>query len=51
MAEASSAVLAGFELGTDAKIIRYPHRYSDPRGEVMWKRVTELLLAKERMTA
>jgi hypothetical protein len=39
MAEASTAVLSGFELGTDVKIVRYPDRYSDPRGEVMWARV------------
>ena len=36
-------VLAGFELGTDVKIVRYPDRYSDPRGEVMWRRVMKLI--------
>jgi hypothetical protein len=35
----------------DAKIMRYPHRYSDPRGKVMWKWVTELLQQRERLTA
>jgi DNA polymerase I len=43
MAEASRVVLAGFELRTDVSIIRYPDRYMDPRGAVMWERVTKLL--------
>jgi DNA polymerase I len=43
MAEASRVVLDGFELGTDARIIIYPDRYMDPRGEVMWDRVTRLV--------
>jgi DNA polymerase family A len=47
MAEASQTVLAGFELGTDATITRYPHRYSDGRGAVMWDRVCKLIAAAE----
>ena len=43
MAEASRVVLAGFELRTDFKIVRWPDRYMDPRGAVMWARVWELL--------
>jgi hypothetical protein len=43
MAEASRVVLSGFELGTDVSVTRWPHRYMDARGTVMWKRVTELL--------
>ena len=43
MAEASWIVLVGFELGTDAKIVRYPDRYMDPRGQVMWDRVMGLI--------
>jgi hypothetical protein len=43
MAEASRVVLDGFELGTEAADTRYPQRYMDPRGTVMWGRVTELL--------
>jgi DNA polymerase I len=43
MAEASRIVLDGFELGTDAKIVRYPDRYMDPRGQVMWDRVMGLI--------
>ena len=39
MDEASRAVLDGFEIRTDVHIVRYPDRYMDPRGEVMWNRV------------
>ena len=42
MAEASSIVLAGFELRTDAQIVRWPDRYQDPRGKRMWEVVTRL---------
>jgi DNA polymerase-1 len=43
MAEASHLVLDGFALRTDAKVIRYPERYSDPRGEAMWTQVWALI--------
>ena len=43
MAEASSVVLDGFELGSEAKIVRYPDRYMDPRGVVMLDRVMRLI--------
>ena len=43
MAEASRAVLSGFEIRTDANIVRYPERYADERGAVMWQRVMALL--------
>lgn len=43
MAEASRLVLSGFELGTDVSITRWPDRYMDPRGAVMWRRVVEIL--------
>jgi hypothetical protein len=42
MRQASEIVLAGFNLRTDAKVVRHPERYMDPRGEVMWKTVMEL---------
>src|SRR5262249_20499059 len=51
MAEASHVVLAGFELRTDYRIVRYPDRYMDGRGRVMWQRVVELLRQVERKTA
>ncbi len=43
MAEASSIVLAGFPLRSDAKLFRYPERFEDERGAAMWKLVLELL--------
>jgi hypothetical protein len=46
MAEASRFVLAGFELGTDVKIVRWPDRYVDPRGVEMWDRVCKLVAAE-----
>ena len=39
----SASLLGGFELGSDAKIVRWPDRYTDKRGEVMWDTVTRLL--------
>jgi DNA polymerase-1 len=47
MAQASDLVLDGFLLRSDAKIVRYPDRYSDERGERMWDRVMRLLDAEE----
>jgi hypothetical protein len=46
MAEASRIVLAGFELGTDVKIVCWPDRYADPRGVEMWDRVCKLVAAE-----
>ena len=43
MAEASRGVLGGFELRSDAKIVRYPERDVDPRGERMWSTVMQIL--------
>src|SRR4051794_33429542 len=43
MAKASRIVLDGFELRTDVNVIRYPDRYQDRRGAVMWDRVTRLI--------
>jgi hypothetical protein len=43
MAEASSEILGGFELATDVETIRWPQRYSDDRGAVMWRRIMGLL--------
>jgi hypothetical protein len=43
MREASMAVLAGFELRSDVKRIDAPERFNDPRGDVMWTVVNELL--------
>lgn len=43
MREASELVLPGFPLRTDAKIVGYPDRYMDARGETMWGTVFRLL--------
>ena len=43
MAEASRAVLGGFELNTDVHPVRYPDRYMDARGQKMWDRVCSLV--------
>ena len=47
MAEASTLVLAGFELATDVKVVRWPDRYADPRGVEMWNRVCRLVVEVE----
>ena len=43
MNEASAAVLSGFTLRSDVKLIEAPDRFNDPRGDVMWVVVNELL--------
>jgi hypothetical protein len=43
MARASSLVLGGPTLRTDAKTIVYPEHYSDSRGDEIWSHVTGLL--------
>jgi hypothetical protein len=48
MAEASCIVLAGFELRTDANVVRWPDRYMDPRGVRMWETVNKLVGAADR---
>jgi DNA polymerase I-like protein with 3'-5' exonuclease and polymerase domains len=45
MAEASAVVLSGFRLRSEARVIRWPDRYMDPRGEAFWGRVMGLLPA------
>jgi DNA polymerase-1 len=46
MAEASRIVLDGFEVRTDVKRVDYPDRWADPRGAVMWDKVTGLIAAR-----
>ncbi len=43
MADASAVVLDGFRLRSDAKVIRYPDRYTDERGGSVWKTVWEII--------
>jgi DNA polymerase I len=47
MAEASRFVLAGFELATEVKVVRWPDSYMDPRGRQMWDRVCSLVAQAE----
>jgi DNA polymerase-1 len=43
MSEAARVVLDGVDVGTEATTVIWPDRYADPRGSVMWGRVTALL--------
>lgn len=43
MRNASKLVLNGFEIRTDTKIVRWPDRYMDPRGERFWQTVFDLI--------
>jgi len=43
MVEASKIVLDGFALRTDSKVVCWPARYMDKRGQEMWSRVMRLL--------
>jgi hypothetical protein len=46
MREASELVLPGFPLRSEAKVVRHPDRYADPRGERFWATVWALLDAE-----
>jgi len=43
MREASKVVLGGFQLESDAKVVRYPDRYMDERGTEMWNLIMNQL--------
>jgi hypothetical protein len=43
MLRASEAVLAGFQLKSEAMVIRYPDRFDDERGREMWAWIAETL--------
>jgi hypothetical protein len=43
MSDASSAVLNGFKLRTEVKIVRFPDRYMDERGVKMWDTMQSIL--------
>jgi DNA polymerase I-like protein with 3'-5' exonuclease and polymerase domains len=43
MRKASSYVLSGFELRNDRKIVTSPERYMDPRGQIMWNTVMDIV--------
>jgi len=48
MREASAEVLGGFELRTEALIVRYPDRYMDKRGREMWDNVWSIIAEIEQ---
>jgi DNA polymerase I len=43
MERASEAITGGLRVRVDAKVVRWPGRFSDPRGEGMWRVVSRLL--------
>ncbi|WP_397533886.1 DNA polymerase [Roseateles sp.] len=51
MRQASAQLLDGFELRSDAKLIRAPERFCDERGTVMWETVQDLLRELDGETA
>jgi DNA polymerase I len=50
MRRASRVILSGIECRTDAKIIRWPDRYSDDRGVAFWVVVMGIMESKERVS-
>lgn len=43
MREASAIVLDGFTVRSEARVVRYPERFLEPKGVPMWNRVMTLL--------
>jgi hypothetical protein len=43
MRQASAIVLDGFDVRSEARVIRYPERFLEPKGVPMWNRVMSLL--------
>jgi len=43
MADASRAILNGFVLQTEAKIVKYPDRYVDERGIKTWNKIWDII--------
>jgi hypothetical protein len=41
--EDASEYVIGYKIRAEAKIIRHPDRYTDPRGEAMWKTVWDII--------
>jgi hypothetical protein len=50
MQEASELVLPGFPLRTEAKVFRWPERFSDKRGRQMWETVWSLIAEQENVS-
>jgi hypothetical protein len=47
MAKASRIILDGFELRSDVHVVKYPGRYHDKRGDLMWDQVMRLIATDE----
>jgi DNA polymerase I len=47
MTQAGEIVLGGYQVRTDYRIVLYPQRYRDPRGELMWNTTQRLLRSVE----
>lgn len=43
MGKAGRAVTGGFDVRTEAEVVRWPDRYMDPRGQRMWERITAMV--------
>jgi hypothetical protein len=43
MSRAGEAVTGGLKIRTDAEVVKWPNRYVDERGKLMWDRVVGLL--------
>jgi DNA polymerase I-like protein with 3'-5' exonuclease and polymerase domains len=41
--EDASELVINFKIRTEPKIIRYPDRYTDPRGDMMWKHIWDII--------
>jgi hypothetical protein len=44
----ASELVLGFAMRTDAKVIKYPDRFMDPRGAETWRNIMKLLDQIER---
>ena len=41
--EKASEIILNYKIRTKASIIKYPNRYKDPRGKVMWNCVWDII--------
>jgi DNA polymerase I len=51
MTKAGMAVTGGLDIRTDAEVVRWPDRYADERGRVMWQKVMSLLSTSSEAAA
>jgi len=41
--EKAAEFVINFKIKTDAKTVRYPDRYNDPRGKIMWENIWRII--------